>query len=213
MSSNVYVDGFNLYYGSVRNTRYKWLDIATLCKVLYPALQINRIRYFTARVSGKHDPGAPRRQAVYLRALRTIPNLTIHEGHFVAWPVPMPRYPLRYERSSGQLVKVLVYKREEKGSDVNLATYLLDDCFSDDFEEAVVVSNDSDLTLPIRLVTKKYGKIVHIVNPHPRIGLSGDLIRVSSTCKQTINKKVLAACQFSPMLTDAKGTFSKPATW
>lgn len=60
-----------------------------------------------------------------------------------------------------------MYKIEEKGSDVNLAAYLLDDCFTNDFDEAVVISNDSDLALPIELVTTKYRKGVWVINPHP----------------------------------------------
>ena len=45
---------------------------------------------------------------------------------------------------------VQVMKSEEKGSDVNIASYLLVDAFDDDYEAAVVVSNDSDLAEPIR---------------------------------------------------------------
>ncbi len=30
----VYVDGFNLYYGTLRGTRYKWLDLSKLCQSL-----------------------------------------------------------------------------------------------------------------------------------------------------------------------------------
>lgn len=215
MRSNIYVDGFNLYYGAVRNTPYKWLNIALLSENLCPGININRIRYFTARISGVHDPDAPRRQAIFLRALKTIPNLSIHEGHFVHWPVDMPRYPLKYESTgrTRQLKKVKVYKTEEKGSDVNLAVYLLDDCFSDDFDEAIVISNDSDLAHAIELVVKKYGKLVRIVNPHPDIKISGDLIRAGTSYIRTINRKVLAASQFPPILTDAKGTFSKPSAW
>jgi hypothetical protein len=60
-TSNVYVDGFNLYYGCLRHTAYKWLDLEALCKRLLPAYDIRRIRYFTARVSGRTDPGTPLR--------------------------------------------------------------------------------------------------------------------------------------------------------
>lgn len=42
---------------------------------------------------------------------------------------------------------VEVIKTEEKGSDVNLATYLVSDAYEKDFEAAVVVTDDSDLIL------------------------------------------------------------------
>ena len=58
-------------------------------------------------------------------------------------------------------------KTEEKGSDVNLATYLLVDAFRGDAEAFAVVSNDSDLTEPIRIVRHELGKVVGLLNPQP----------------------------------------------
>ena len=139
MITNIYIDGFNLYYGCLRGTPYRWLDLDALCHRLFPQDTIHRIRYFTARVSGRgSDPQAPLRQQFYLRALETIPHLTVHLGHFLTHPT---RMPLAHPRPGGsQTVEVI--KTEEKGSDVNLASYLLLDGFRNDFETAVVVSND-----------------------------------------------------------------------
>jgi len=107
------VDGFNLYYGALKNTAYKWLDLDTLFRTLLPSYNINRIRYFSARISGRAgNPQAPSRQATYLRALRTLPNVTIHLGHFLASEVYMP---LAQPPSTGpKTVKVI--KTEEKGA-------------------------------------------------------------------------------------------------
>ena len=49
MITNVYVDGFNLYYGCLKGTPHKWLDLEALCAVMMPTNDIKRIRYFTAR--------------------------------------------------------------------------------------------------------------------------------------------------------------------
>ena len=146
MRTNVYIDGFNLYYGAVKGTPYRWLDVARFCAVLLPLDTIHRIRYYTAQVKPRpHDPNQAVRQATYLRALRTIPNLTIHEGHFLSHVVAMPS-------ATNPAKMVDVIKTEEKGSDVNLAAHLLRDGFTGDFDVAVVVSNDSDLLEPIRIV-------------------------------------------------------------
>ena len=52
--SNVYIDGFNLYYGALKGTSYKWLDVARLASLLLPgSCRVHRIRYYTARVSGR----------------------------------------------------------------------------------------------------------------------------------------------------------------
>ena len=62
---------------------------------------------------------------------------------------------------------VEVVRTEEKGSDVNLASYLLLDGFRGDCEAAVVISNDSDLKVPIELAQAELGLVVGVINPHP----------------------------------------------
>ena len=54
---------------------------------------------------------------------------------------------------------------EEKRTDVDIATHLLVDCFLDDFDEAVVISNDSDLVSPIEMVKSTFGKTIGVINP------------------------------------------------
>jgi hypothetical protein len=68
------------------------------------------------------------RQQVYLRALETIPGLSIDYGHYLSH---VTRMPLAQPRRGGART-VQVVKTEEKGSDVNLATYLLLDAFKSD---------------------------------------------------------------------------------
>lgn len=48
--TNVYVDGFNLYYGAVKGTPYKWLDIRRCCDLAFPRNEIHEIHYCTAIV-------------------------------------------------------------------------------------------------------------------------------------------------------------------
>jgi uncharacterized LabA/DUF88 family protein len=204
MKANVYVDGFNLYYGAVRNTPYRWLNIAAVCGLLLPRDQINQIKYFTALVSPRpHDPDQPTRQQTYLRALRTIPNLTIILGSFLTHDVMMPLAP----PESGY---VKVTRTEEKGSDVNLATHLLVDGYNDDYEIAIIVSNDSDLLAPIQVVSGQLRKPVGMLNPqkYPSRAL---LPRVKFL--KQIRSGVLAKSQFPVTLMDARGRFSKPASW
>jgi uncharacterized LabA/DUF88 family protein len=161
---NVYVDGFNLFYGALRGSPHRWLDLGALCSALLPNDEIHRIRYFTARVTSRPgDPGKSQRQDVYLRALRTVPGLTIHFGHYLTSTV---RMPLATPPPTGPRT-VEVIKTEEKGSDVNLATYLLLDACRGDCDVAVVVTNDSDLKEPITIVREDLGMTVGVVNPHP----------------------------------------------
>ena len=68
----IYIDGFNLYYGSVKNTPYKWLDVKKFFEnVLHSKHSIDSIKYFTALVSSPpNDPRKTNRQQTYLRALK-----------------------------------------------------------------------------------------------------------------------------------------------
>jgi len=207
MATNVYVDAFNLYYGSLKGTPYRWLDLGALSARLLPKDRINRIRYFTATVSARPDnPHAPQRQQIYMRALETIPGLSIHYGHYLTH---VTRMPLANPRRGGART-VEVVKTEEKGSDVNLATYLLLDAFQRNCEVAVVISNDSDLKLPIEIAQSELGIRVGVVNPHPPARRSRAL---QPTFFKQLRAPALGACQFPSMLMDTKGAIRKPAHW
>ncbi|MGC2417303.1 MAG: NYN domain-containing protein [Candidatus Acidiferrales bacterium] len=203
--ANVYIDGFNLYYGAVKNSPFKWLDLGALCRRMLPGDTIQSIEYFTAIVSARpYDPGMPMRQQMYIRALRTIPNLTISFGHFLTHSARMVL--------TGTIPpkKVWVDKTEEKGSDVNIAAHLLHDAFRGRFEVAVLVTNDSDLLEPVRIVRQEFNLPVGILNPHQHHSAA---LKTQATFMKRIRQSDVAACQFPAVMKDAKGTFHKPTAW
>jgi uncharacterized LabA/DUF88 family protein len=202
---NVYIDGFNLYYGAVKGSPYKWLDLAALCNRMLPNDTIQSIEYFTAIVSARpYDLDLPTRQQVYLRALRTISNLTICYGSFLTHSCRMVL------TGSDPVKKVWVEKTEEKGSDVNIATHLLHDAYQRKFEVAVLVTNDSDLVEPVRVVRRELDLAVGILNPHQH---HSAVLKTEATFMKRIRQSDVAACQFPPIMNDAKGQFHKPASW
>lgn len=205
MKANVYVDGFNLYYGLLKARPYRWLNLAALARKVLPKHRVNRIRYFTALVQERDRPQALAHQQAYLRALATVPDLTIHYGHFLASKVWMARVD-----PTASETKVRVHKTEEKGSDVNLASYLLADAFAGDFELALVISNDSDLVTPIRMVANDLKLPVTVLNPHPYD--SFELRKVASFHRK-LRARELKSCQFPAVLQDRNGTISKPSSW
>ena len=166
MRTFVYVDGFNLYYGALRGTPWRWLDpVALFEKVLRPHHSIVAVKYFAARVSGTHgDPSKPQRQNAYLRAMQHFrPEVEVYFGHFLSHTVRMP-----LARPTGGRRTAKVVRTEEKGSDVNLAVHLLNDAWLDLYDCAVVVSNDSDLAEAMRLVKQHRGKSIGLVTPGNR---------------------------------------------
>ena len=75
--------------------------------------------------------------------------------------------PLVDQPQPAEIRKANVWKTEEKGSDVNLASFMLLDAFQEDFDLALVISNDSDLAKPVEFVQDPLGKRVGVANPRP----------------------------------------------
>ena len=204
--TNVYVDGFNLYYGAVKGTPYKWLNIRRACELSFPKNDIAEIHYCTAIVTdAPWDPQQSIRQQTFIRALETT-GVEVHYGSFQSNVV---RMPLAEPPAKGsRLVEVI--KTEEKGSDVALGALLVSHGYQKRFDAAIVVSNDSDLMMPIEIVSRDLRRPVGLLNPHPYF--SAKLVKVA-TFKRKLREGVLEAAQFPDELEDANGTIRKPSTW
>jgi len=171
---------------------WRWLDVRGLVEPLaqWDGAVISRIVYCTARVAQADSPSASLDQSIYLDALTYSGSVdVVAEGRYVSWAKEEPltnesrgtyrptlyahgdeqwddRLPLRSVHSGpdGQrMVMATVRKREEKGSDVNVASHLLFDVLTAAVDGAIVVSNDSDLELPLRLARDRVP--VGTVNP------------------------------------------------
>ena len=209
MNTNLYIDGFNLYYRALKDTPFRWLDLRKLGETLFPQDSICRVCYFTALLDARPDnPNQPRRQLVYLRALATLPGF---EAHFGAFRSGTKRRPLA-EPVPGLPPHVLVRDSEEKGSDVNLATRLLVDGFNGKYEQAVVVSNDADFAGAMRYARDDLGLRVTLVNPDSRNASPRELASAATYVKRLWNSH-LRRSQLPDTLTDAVGTITKPAAW
>jgi uncharacterized LabA/DUF88 family protein len=208
ISTIVYIDGFNLYYGAIKGTPYKWLDVSKMVQLILPKNKILKIKYFTAVVNARpQDPDQPLRQQIYLRALRTIPGLEVILGNFLSHEINMPLANC----SPGHQKYARVIKTEEKGSDVNIAVNLLYDGYKQAYKVAVVVSNDSDLVQASKIARDDLKKEVIVLNPFKDTP-SQELSRVATFVKP-IRQGVLSASQFPSSMQDNYGTFFKPPNW
>ena len=140
------------------------------------------------------------------------------DGWFASRPSLLSQFPLAYIPISQrppvrppQFVQVL--RLEKKRTDVDIATHLLMDCFYNRFDEAVIISNDGDVTFPIQIVRDHFSKTVGVVNPHPKSKRRVNFIKASTYNLRSINNSVLSSSQVPTTLTDAKGQFSKPTCW
>ena len=209
MVTNVYIDGFNLYYRALKDSPFRWMDLRKLSEVLFPEDAIHRVCYFTARLAARPgNPSQPRRQLVYLRALATLPRVDIYYGRFRSG---VKRRPLA-EPAPGLPTHLLFRDSEEKGSDVNLATRLLVDGFNGEYEQAVVVSNDADFAGAMEYVRDDLGLRVILVNPDPRNASPRELAD-AATYVRRLWASHLRRSQRPDTLNDEIGVIAKPPGW
>ena len=243
MNIRVYIDGFNLYYGALKNRpEYKWLDLVKLSqKTAWEFFSqndynIDLVRYFTSLVKGK----LRNRQKKYIRALKFLPanqdKIEIHYGSFRYRPftaklvnIPIANnnivrvddegrcldenirlvtgdyevnsriLPVRLRlkdegfANAPKALSVKASKPEEKRTDVNIACHLLNDAWKDLFDAAIIISNDSDLMEPIRMVIKERGKPVYVMSPQIGKRVAEDLTK-HATGTRHMRTSMLRGC-------------------
>ncbi len=213
---NAYVDGFNLYMGALKGRpELKWLDLVAFCQAARPDMQLGKIYFFTAAISEKY-PGddAPRRQEKYLRVLKS-QGIEIVKGKFQKNKRWLPLYSVARRQviepilpswlgitqlainSSARAArpyqpKVRIIEFKEKGSDVNLGSYLLRDAFTADISGALVVTGDSDLVTPV-LFAGQFGLDVKVLVPHREHG--SNHLRTCASSLDYVHKSLLVSCQ------------------
>jgi uncharacterized LabA/DUF88 family protein len=212
-----YIDGFNLYYGALRDQPYRWVDLEALCRCyIRPGFEFVGVKYFTSKLRDQpHNPGQGERQRQYLRALNTLPNVETIYGQFLVRTAIRQLEKLPRRARPGDVGLRSVWIHEEKGSDVNLATHLIADGFRARYDLAVVVSNDSDLKMPVEFVRDAFNP-VGIINPHGdrrrSFALSPHDLPIGSFY-QRIKPKALRICQLPEELEDEEGTIRCPSGW
>ncbi|MGE4503464.1 MAG: NYN domain-containing protein [Thiomicrospira sp.] len=215
LKTRVYIDGYNLYYGVLRNSAYKWLDVYRLFAegVLDGAkTELDNVSYYTAPILRKmcDDPESPQRQRTYLAALnkRYPHQVRIVQGKLIASRV---KRRVIDGVACGELVEVLDF--EEKKTDVSIAVDMLADAFSGSLEQFVLCTNDSDLAPALAKIKQ--------LKPEVRIGLiapvQGDVRRVSNDLKQycdwhkTLSPFHLVQAQLPDKIPHT--SIKKPAAW
>jgi uncharacterized LabA/DUF88 family protein len=204
-----YVDGFNLFYGALKGTPYKWLDITRLCEsLLRPYAQLEKVKYFSAILSRSKDPNKEARQKTYIDAINTDPKVEITLGFFTYREVSL--FSARhYKKGKYQLLDVM--KPEEKGTDVNLAVHMVADAFQDKFDYAMLFSNDSDMAEAMRIVSKVCGKKVGLYLPQDSITMR-ILFEKAVTIRRLKNRD-LKQNQLPDEIKTESRTIRKPIDW
>ena len=218
MRTIAYIDGYNLYYGLLRKSQYKWLDVYALLRdqALNQSSDLVEVRYYTAPMLGKmsDDLESPIRQRRYLQALRKMHpiGLTLIEGRIVA-STPFQRL-IRPIPEAPHLQKVQVLDFNEKKTDVNIASDMINGAWLKTYDQAVLCSNDSDLEGALRSIKEHHphihiGLVAPISGEDPR-KISGDLAKFSDW-KKILSTTHLARSQLPDRIPSSQ--LSKPAAW
>jgi hypothetical protein len=201
----VYVDGFNFYYGAVRGSPYKWLDLERFFRLLLPNDDIHAVRYFTALIKGPTSPNQER----YLRALATRSLVEVVLGKFKTKNVACRVAGCTYGGAKFFQVP------EEKRTDVNIGVRMLDDAYQNVCDRFVVVSGDSDLVPALNLVKLRFPAKQILVYVPTRNLIRGAAVELRSAADRhrDLPLNLLPHAQFSAVVADGGGSIAKPTSW
>lgn len=230
-SCAVYVDGYNLYYGRLRGTPYKWIDLVLLFDRLLqkqdPSCRIDVVNYFSAFCLAKfatNGNASPLAQDKFLRAhaalhgLRFCKTMGTHTHDRTG--TSMPRYVegSAYDRRD----RVKVWKLEEKQTDVNIALAMYRDACSGNYSQQIICSNDSDVVPVLRAIKRDFPQIrLGVVTPRPppephirtHRNVMSSLSRIADWTRSHIDDAELASSQLPLRVQTGKKPIDKPSHW
>ncbi|SHN92381.1 hypothetical protein BHECKSOX_586 [Bathymodiolus heckerae thiotrophic gill symbiont] len=224
MRTIVYIDGFNFYYGRLKTTSYKWLDLfklfdEQLIKEINPETELLTVKLFTADIKAKFSrlgKESEHSQRIYHMALLAMPkNVEIIKGYYST----ERSKPLRYKNPPDKDDKIDAWKLEEKQTDVKMALEIYHDVVTNQCDQIVICTNDTDLVPPLELV-KKYHPHIEIgsIIPRPKNSkrpASQSIIELSDWSRSYITDAELEACQLPYIIhkPNGRGVYRKPKHW
>ncbi len=159
--------------------------------------ELVEIKYFTSRVS--NNPEKQKRQSIYLEALDSV-GVEIYYGHY------------QRDTITCKVCGSVWPNYNEKMTDVNIASQIIIDAYKDRYDAAILISGDSDLVPPIKVVHESFNKKrVVVAFPPKRHNNSVALVAKGSF---TIGRKKLVDSQFDEEVTKRDGfRLKKPTDW
>jgi hypothetical protein len=217
---------------------WRWLDIRALATTLvgerrnWSGASITRVIYCTAVIDAITNPSGHADQDVYLKALPASGSVDhIEYGYYVSRvksaPLATPdpkgrpllarsRWPVMVQDHAGAPVRDATFMvsyayREEKGSDVNVASHLLLDVPQGAVDAVVVISNDSDLRFPVQQARQRVP--VGTVNPSPTYRAGALAGRATDGVGRHWWRQLTAIDIKQHQLADPAGGYTRPTGW
>ncbi len=231
LRTSVYVDGYNLYYGRLKNSSYKWLDLKALTDKVLSGIYLGEkgdvefelqpvaIKYFTAPILvnfAKSNDSVPD-QEQYHQALEAHLNgvIEIIKGEYVASPARAHLYQKGTPARACE--KVDIWKLVEKQSDVALALHAYSDAIRGEIDHAVIITNDTDIVPALKLIKAHTSVKIGIISTTRTKGMAvnQDLDDHSDWTRKHISDDDLVASQLPNLIRIANSTkvIHKPISW
>lgn len=224
MKTILYVDGYNLYYGLLKSTPYKWLDLVKLLgKIAHENtedLELVSVKFFTAPIKvnfASNAGNSQKSQQDYHRALQTLyTEFSLILGYFDATEGWFPRHQKPVDRND----TVKAWKLEEKQTDVNIALDMYRDISNGKTEQVILVSNDSDLVPALKAIKEDFpSAIIGAIMPIIKRGTDKSRSPNASISKYTdwtrnhVNESELEKAQLPELIPTKKKPIRKPHYW
>jgi len=232
LRTRVYVDGYNLYYGCLKNSADKWLDLRALAgrilanvpyeqggeRVSYE-LCVPAIKYFTAPIlsSFARSADSVACQAQYHRALRGHlgRDIEIITGYYDARPARAHTWI--ESKAAGESPVVDIWKLEEKQSDVALALHAFCDTALNDVDQVIVMTNDSDFAPAMQMIRQYTSVVLGLIAPiresDGRSRVNRELNKHAHWTRAHVLNAEFAASHLPPVVRLEKGAVHKPLSW
>lgn len=229
MRTACFVDGYNLFYGLLAGTPYKWLDLPALLthilRIEHPDSSLASVSFFTSGVKpslATRGILSKEAQDTYLRAL-IARKVSVFYGRHQLESGKAPRF-VNKETPASRLDQVEVWKLEEKETDVHIAISMYRLAAKqpalpaeERIQQIVLVSADTDMTPALRALREDFPDIhIGVILPHRegiRRTVPGSLKQYADWMRHVVTEAELAAHQFPPRIPTRKKPAVKPAYW
>jgi len=224
-----FVDGYNLFYGLLAGTQYKWLDLqallAHILRVEDPSSTLEAVSFFTSGVKpslASRGTASKEAQDSYLRAL-IARGVQVFYGRHQLESGKAPRFIDKHTPASRN-DQVEIWKLEEKETDVHIAISMYRLAAqqaalppAQRIEQLVLVSADTDMTPALRAIREDFPDLrLGVILPH-REGINrtvpGSLKQYAHWMRHVVTNVELSGHQFPPRVPTRKAPAVKPDYW
>eukprot|EP01132_Coremiostelium_polycephalum_P020234 gene20234-24046_t len=224
-----FVDGYNLFYGLLAGTQYKWLDLpgllAHIIRVEHPENTLDAVSFFTSGVKpslATRGIASKEAQDTYLRALIAL-DVSVFYGRHQLESGKAPRFIDKYTPAS-RTDQVEIWKLEEKETDVHIAISMYRLAArqatlppEQRIEQLVLVSADTDMTPALRALREDFPELnLGVILPH-REGIQravpGSLKQYATWMRHVVKNVELAQHQLPSRIPTRKKPIDKPDYW